>query len=78
MSFPSEGPYFITVKGKVTDADEGQLVLSGPAQNIQSVSMIPFILTQTAIKEIAFYKSIQHQQKHASIIMYFSPDLLSV
>ena len=22
MSFPSEGPYFITVKGKVTNADE--------------------------------------------------------
>jgi hypothetical protein len=27
MSFPSEGPYFITVKGKVTDADEELLVL---------------------------------------------------
>jgi hypothetical protein len=37
MTFPSEGPYFMTVKGgtncTVTDRDEGLLVLSGPAQN---------------------------------------------
>jgi hypothetical protein len=41
MTFPSDGPYFITMKGrnncKVTDTDEGLLVLSGPAQNIQIV-----------------------------------------
>jgi len=73
MSFPSEGPYFITVKGKVTNADEWLLALSVPAQNVQTVTLIPFIFTQRANKEIAFYKSLQHQQKHGSIIMYFSP-----
>jgi len=39
MTFPSDGPYFITVKGrtncKVTGTDEVLLVLSGPARNIQ-------------------------------------------
>jgi hypothetical protein len=58
MIFRSDGPYFFTVKGrtncKVTDRNRGLLVLSGPAQNIPVVGLIPCIFTQTANKEIAF------------------------
>jgi len=78
MTFPSEGPYFIAVKGrtkcKVTDTDEGLLAPSAAAHNtsIPTVGVIIFIFTQTANKEIAFYKSLQRQQKHTCIITYFS------